>query len=59
MQVLRLQRLRGCGTGSLTVIDSLKMIAGGKVSTNDIAGPVRIVTIGDPDGGGERPSTDS
>ena len=29
----------------LTVIDSLKMIAGGKVSTNDIAGPVRIVTI--------------
>ena len=28
-----------------TVIDSLKMIAGGKVSTNDIAGPVRIVTI--------------
>ena len=29
----------------LTVIDSLKMIVGGKVSTNDIAGPVRIVTI--------------
>lgn len=29
----------------LTVIDSLKMIAGGKVSTNDIAGPVRIATI--------------
>ena len=25
--------------------DRLKMIAGGKVSTNDIAGPVRIVTI--------------
>ncbi len=34
-----------CATGFLTVIDSLKMIAGGKVSTNDIAGPVRIVTI--------------
>lgn len=29
----------------LTVIDSLKMIVGGKVTTNDIAGPVRIVTI--------------
>lgn len=29
----------------MAVIDSLKMIAGGKVSTNDIAGPVRIVTI--------------
>ena len=29
----------------LTVIDSLKMIAGGKVTANDIAGPVRIVTI--------------
>ena len=29
----------------ITVIDSLKMIVGGKVSTNDIAGPVRIVTI--------------
>lgn len=28
-----------------TVIDSLKMIVGGKVTTNDIAGPVRIVTI--------------
>lgn len=29
----------------LTVLDSLKMIVGGKVTTNDIAGPVRIVTI--------------
>ena len=29
----------------LTVIDSLKMNVGGKVTTNDIAGPVRIVTI--------------
>ena len=29
----------------LTVIDSLKMIVGGKVTTNDIAGPVRIVKI--------------
>ena len=29
----------------LTVIDSLKMIVGGKVTTNDIAGPVRIDTI--------------
>ncbi len=29
----------------LTVLDSLKMILGGKVTTNDIAGPVRIVTI--------------
>ncbi len=29
----------------LTVIDSLKMIAGGRVTANDIAGPVRIVTI--------------
>lgn len=29
----------------LSVIDSLKMVAGGRVTTNDIAGPVRIVTI--------------
>ena len=34
----------------LTVIDSLKMIVGGKVTTNDIAGPVRIVTIIDQTG---------
>ena len=37
--------LKGGRDAAVRMMDSLKMIAGGKVSTNDIAGPVRIVTI--------------
>ena len=36
-----------------SVIDSLKLMAAGRVSGDDIAGPVRIVTIIDDDGGTE------
>ena len=43
--IVEAMKKRGQETILITRVDEEKMIAGGKVSTNDIAGPVRIVTI--------------